>query len=142
MKDVNLHLSSARFPDCSLPLICFPSERKISESVKVTRLGFLPSHTLWILSQSSYHCTTVLGMLSQDYTYLSHVMSIEVVFDGKDSMLDGNSLNSRLMKLVLFPNFCMHLHKLYKHQKYMYRMMHVYIQVVLEGLLVIPCWFS
>ena len=69
-------------------------------------------------------------------------MSIEVVFDGKDSMLDGNSHDSRLMKLVLFPSFCMHLHKLYKQQKYMYRMMHVYIQVVLEGLLVIPCWFS
>lgn len=69
-------------------------------------------------------------------------MSIEVVFEGKDSMLDGNSHDSRLMKLVLFPNFCMHLHKLYKHQKCMYRMLHACIQVVLEGLLVIPCCFS
>ena len=64
-------------------------------------------------------------------------MSVEVVFDEKDSMLGGNSPDSRLMQLVLFPNLCMYLYKPYKQQKYVYRMMYVYKQVVLEGLLVI-----
>lgn len=76
-----------------------------------------------------------MGTLSRGHTYLSPVMSINVVSDGKDSMLGVNSHDSRLMKLAWFLRFCMHFHKLFKHQWCMYRVMHVYIQVVLEGLL-------
>lgn len=66
---------------------------KSSESMKTTSLDFLFSHIFWLLSQSWYHCTTILGMLSQHYIYLLPVMFIGTMFDGEDSVLNGTLMS-------------------------------------------------